>query len=63
VIEAEASRALAEMRAMVRVLRRNLPAEMTPSPRIGDLEQLAGRMADPPAATPDGPRQRTPCSR
>ncbi|BCB90275.1 hypothetical protein Psuf_075880 [Phytohabitans suffuscus] len=33
VIEAEASRALAEMRAMVRVLRRDQPADLAPSPR------------------------------
>src|SRR6266545_3709510 len=42
VIEAEASRALAEMRAMVRVLRRDEPADLAPSPRISDLKQLAG---------------------
>ncbi len=41
-IEAEASRALAEMRALVRVLRTNEPAELTPGPRIADLAQLAG---------------------
>jgi signal transduction histidine kinase len=41
VIEAEASRALAEMRAMVRVLR--APAETAPSPRVADLTRLAGR--------------------
>ena len=35
-------RALAEMRAMVRVLRTNEPAELTPGPRIADLAQLAG---------------------
>jgi signal transduction histidine kinase len=40
-IESEASRALAEMRTMVRVLRRNEPAELAPNPRIGDLTQLA----------------------
>ena len=40
VIEAEASRTLAEMRSMVRVLRRNDPAELSPGPRIPDLEQL-----------------------
>ncbi|QQQ77457.1 sensor histidine kinase [Saccharothrix sp. 6-C] len=40
-IEAEASRALAEMRAMVRVLRRDEPADLAPSPRIADLGQLA----------------------
>jgi len=42
-IESEASRALAEMRTIVRVLRRSQPADWAPSPRIGDLEQLAGR--------------------
>ena len=42
-IEAEASRTLAEMRAMVRVLRRNQPAELAPNPRITDLEHLASR--------------------
>ncbi len=43
VIEAEASRTLAEMRSMVRMLRRSQPAELAPSPRVTDLEQLAGR--------------------
>ncbi|MEV4580801.1 histidine kinase [Nonomuraea jabiensis] len=43
VIEAEASRTLAEMRAMVRVLRRDEPAELAPGRRITDLEELAGR--------------------
>jgi signal transduction histidine kinase len=43
VIEAEASRALAEMRAMVRVLRAREPAGTTPSPRVSDLARLAGR--------------------
>jgi signal transduction histidine kinase len=41
VIEAEASRTLAEMRAMVRVLRRNEPPELAPGRHIADLEQLA----------------------
>jgi signal transduction histidine kinase len=49
VIEAEASRALAEMRAMVRVLRKGQPADLAPSPRITDLEQLAGRSRAGPA--------------
>jgi signal transduction histidine kinase len=40
-IEAEASRALTEMRTMVRVLRQ--PAELTPLPRVADLAALAGR--------------------
>jgi signal transduction histidine kinase len=43
VIEAEASQALAEMRAMVRVLRRNEPVDLAPSPTLADLEGLAGR--------------------
>ncbi|MDE3721958.1 sensor histidine kinase [Nocardiopsis sp. N85] len=42
VIESEASRALAEMRAMVRVLRRNAPADLAPHPRVDDLHRLAG---------------------
>jgi hypothetical protein len=49
VIEAEASSTLTQMRSMVRVLRRNEPAELAPSPCIADLERLAGRDgADPP---------------
>jgi signal transduction histidine kinase len=43
VIEAEASRTLAEMRSMVRILRRDEPADLTPSPGITDLQQLADR--------------------
>jgi signal transduction histidine kinase len=43
VIEAEAARALAEMRAMVRVLRAREPADTTPSPTVCDLVRLAGR--------------------
>jgi signal transduction histidine kinase len=42
-IESEASSALVEMRGMVRVLRRDLPAELAPSPQVADLAQLAGR--------------------
>jgi signal transduction histidine kinase len=49
VIEAEASRALAEMRAMVRVLRRDQPADLAPSPRAADIERLAGRFRAGPA--------------
>jgi signal transduction histidine kinase len=41
-IESEAGRALAEMRALVRVLRTNEPAELKPGPRIANLVQLAG---------------------
>jgi signal transduction histidine kinase len=51
VIEAEASRALTEMRTMVRALRRDQPADTAPSPRIADLERLAGRSGDGPAVT------------
>ncbi|NGM13095.1 sensor histidine kinase [Verrucosispora sp. CWR15] len=45
IIEAEATRALVEMRAMVRVLRRDEPADRAPAPRITDLERLASRSA------------------
>ncbi|XXY28902.1 histidine kinase [Sorangium sp. So ce233] len=41
VIADEASRALGEMRAMVRLLRRDEPAELAPSPRVSDIERLA----------------------
>jgi len=47
VIEAEAARALAEMRAVVRVLRTSEPAARTPGPRIGDLLALAGTGGGP----------------
>ena len=43
VIEGEASRTLAEMRAMVRVLREGAPAEYTPQPGVADLVSLARR--------------------
>ncbi|MEU8108952.1 sensor histidine kinase [Nonomuraea muscovyensis] len=43
VIEAEAARALTEMNAMVRVLRRNEPVDLAPGRGIGDLRRLAGR--------------------
>jgi signal transduction histidine kinase len=42
-IEGEASRTLAEMRAMVRVLRNGAPAEYTPQPGVADLASLARR--------------------
>jgi signal transduction histidine kinase len=60
IIEAEASRALAEMRAMVRVLRRDQPADLAPSPHIGDLHHLAtpGEPRLRPAGL-DGPSDRT----
>lgn len=41
-IEAEASKTLAEMRSMVRVLRRTESPDLSPSPRVADLQQLAG---------------------
>jgi signal transduction histidine kinase len=43
VIEAEASRALAEMRGIVRVLRTDEPAELAPTPGVTDVRGLAGR--------------------
>jgi len=43
IIEAEASRALAEMRTMVRALRRDEPADRAPVPGVADLAHLAGR--------------------
>lgn len=43
VIEGEASRTLAEMRAMVRVLRDGAPAEYTPQRGVADLASLARR--------------------
>src|SRR3954453_16425280 len=42
-IEAEASRTLAEMRAMVRVLRDGAPTEYAPQPGVTDLVSLARR--------------------
>ncbi len=49
VIEVQASRTLAEMRAMVRVLRNEAPADYAPPPGVADLERLSG-------ASPSGPR-------
>ncbi len=43
VIEGEASRTLAEMRAMVRVLRDAAPVEYAPQPGVADLMSLARR--------------------
>jgi signal transduction histidine kinase len=43
VIEGEASRTLAEMRAMVRVLRDGGPPEYAPQPGVADLASLARR--------------------
>lgn len=42
VIEVEASRTLAEMRSMVRVLRNEAPVDYAPQPGVADLERLAG---------------------
>ena len=42
-IEGEASRTLAEMRAMVRMLRDGAPAEYAPQPGVADLMSLARR--------------------
>ncbi|MCW2760737.1 MAG: sensor histidine kinase [Marmoricola sp.] len=49
VIEEEASRTLGEMRAMVRVLRNEAPADYAPQPGVADLERLC-------RASPAGPR-------
>jgi len=49
VIEVEASRTLAEMRSMVRVLRSQAPVDYAPQPGVADLERLSG-------ASPAGPR-------
>lgn len=49
VIESEASRALAEMRTMVRVLRQNEPVDLAPNPRVVDLAQLASRSQPGPS--------------
>jgi signal transduction histidine kinase len=48
-IEVEASRTLAEMRAMVRMLRGKEAADYTPQPGLADLDRLGD-------ATPAGPR-------
>jgi signal transduction histidine kinase len=47
VIESEATRALAEMRSMVRTLRDTEPAELAPSPGIPDIRRLAQGSAGP----------------
>lgn len=48
VIEAEASRTLTELRTIVRVLRRDEPAELAPNPLVADLRELAtGDLAGP----------------
>ena len=50
-IEAEASRSLAEMRAIVRVLRRGAAAELGPQMRVADLADLA-QLAERAAGRP-----------
>lgn len=47
VVEEEATRTLAEMRAMVRVLRDGRPAEYAPQPGSADLASLARREPNP----------------
>lgn len=42
VIEGEAGRTLTELRSIVRVLRHDGSAELTPSPQLSDIERLAG---------------------
>ncbi|WP_437689738.1 sensor histidine kinase [Sorangium sp. So ce176] len=49
VIADEASRALGEMRTMVRLLRRDEPAELAPGPRFSDIERLASPSATGPS--------------
>jgi signal transduction histidine kinase len=48
VIAAEASRTLAEMRAIVRVLRRDDAPELSPQPQLGDLARLASVASEGP---------------
>lgn len=52
-IAREASRTLAEMRAMVRLLRHDDLAERTPSPRVADLSRLAGTSGEGPQVDVD----------
>jgi signal transduction histidine kinase len=47
VIDAEAARALDEMRGVVRILRAEQPADLAPEPRIGDLARLVSRTGPP----------------
>ncbi|MCZ2836912.1 sensor histidine kinase [Modestobacter sp. VKM Ac-2985] len=47
-IEAEAARTLTEMRSMVRVLRHDEPATLSPTPGLPDLQALAWRGPDGP---------------
>ena len=54
VIEAEASRTLAEMRSMVRVLRQGEAPELAPGRTLADIEQLAERWRRPARASTCG---------
>ena len=58
-IEVEASRTLAEMRAMVRVLRNQEPADYAPQPGVADLERLVGDSRPTRAAGGGGARPAT----
>ncbi|MEV6816957.1 histidine kinase [Micromonospora sp. NPDC051296] len=49
VIEAEASRALTEMRGIVRVLREDNPPALAPTPQVTDLDRLADESGGEPA--------------
>jgi len=51
VIEREASRTLAEMRAMVRVLRRDDTVDLTPANRVDDIQSLASTNPGGPVVT------------
>lgn len=51
VIEGEASRTLAEMRAMIGVLRRHDPAALAPTPGFAEVRRLADATADGPPVT------------
>jgi signal transduction histidine kinase len=52
-IEAEARTTLAEMRGMVRLLRRDGPAELAPGPGLTEVRQLATADGDGPAVDVD----------
>ncbi|MFC4134613.1 sensor histidine kinase [Hamadaea flava] len=54
IIETEATRALGEMRTIVRVLRRDEAAELAPNPGIADLPGLADHPGPPVAITVEG---------
>jgi signal transduction histidine kinase len=47
VIDAEAARALDEMRDVVRILRAEQPVDLTPDPRVADLARLVSRTGPP----------------